>query len=304
MNQQDFLKYYSKQSNITNPKGFAHFFDDLPLSVPKLVSVVQNVVIDKDLLGLYGKEITNSQKGDCDTRYVEKILTKLVVKNNQSLVETRKIEEKFVGSCRDYAVMLCSMLRHLGIPARVRCGFDTYFNIKSDFYDDHWTCEYWNNPTKQWILVDANIDQIVKEKYRITINTLDISRDKFIVAGKAWQMCRNGEADPNKFGVSSIDIKGLWFVRGSIIRDLAALNKAEVLPWDYWGIADKASEDFPKEDLIFLDKVAKVTVKDDTTKTFRFAYEDERAKITPIIKSYSPFFGLQKVKLTDDYVRP
>ena len=32
-------------------------------------------------------------------------------------------------------------------------------------------------------------------------------------------------------------ITGAWFVGGSVVRDLAALNKREMLPWDYWGIA-------------------------------------------------------------------
>jgi hypothetical protein len=37
--------------------------------------------------------------------------------------------------------------------------------------------------------------------------------------------------------VWSIGIAGLWFMAGSVVRDLAALNKREMLPWDYWGIA-------------------------------------------------------------------
>jgi len=145
---------------------------------------------------------------------------------------------------------------------------------------------------------------VVRREYKITIDTLDIPCDKFIVAGEGWRMARQGEADPNNFGVSSINIKGLWFIRGSVVRDLAALNKVEVLPWDYWGITDKAPEDFPEEDLIFLDKVAEVIIKEDSIEVLRSVYEDERMKITSVIKSYSPFLGLQNIKLTNNYARP
>jgi hypothetical protein len=39
-------------------------------------------------------------------------------------------------------------------------------------------------------------------------------------------------------GVSRIPAaRGAWFVGASILRDLAALNARELLPWDYWGLA-------------------------------------------------------------------
>ena len=28
---------------------------------------------------------------------------------------------------------------------------------------------------------------------------------------------------------------GYWFIAGNLVRDLAALNKVELLPWDDWG---------------------------------------------------------------------
>jgi hypothetical protein len=33
------------------------------------------------------------------------------------------------------------------------------------------------------------------------------------------------------FGISFADFKGLWFVATTLLRDVAALNKVEVLPW-------------------------------------------------------------------------
>ena len=49
---------------------------------------------------------------------------------------------------------------------------------------------------------------------------------------------RAGAVDAERCGVSFIPaIRGAWFVAGSVLRDLAALNGRELLPWDYWGLA-------------------------------------------------------------------
>ncbi len=37
--------------------------------------------------------------------------------------DTPAAQSHLFGTCRDYALLLCSMLRHRSIPARVRCGF-------------------------------------------------------------------------------------------------------------------------------------------------------------------------------------
>ena len=64
----------------------------------------------------------------------------------------------------------------------------------------------------------------------------DLSPGEFLSGGEAWSLCRQGLADPSKFGVDGFpDAWGIGEVRGNAIRDLAALNKVEMLPWDEWG---------------------------------------------------------------------
>jgi len=132
----------------------------------------------------------------------------------------RALSQRFVGSCRDYAILLCPMYRHIDIPVRVRCGFDRYFGIKKDFYDNHWIYEYWSGQN-HWIIVDANVDDVVRSKQGITMDTLDSPSDFFITSARAWKLIRSGKVDPKKFGVLVLeDINGLWFIRGSILHDL------------------------------------------------------------------------------------
>ena len=64
---------------------------------------------------------------------------------------------------------------------------------------------------------------------------LDVPRDRFLVAGDAWAQCRTGETEPAKFGIVFANLRGLWYVAGNLVRDIAALNKMEMLPWDVLG---------------------------------------------------------------------
>ncbi len=57
---------------------------------------------------------------------------------------------------------------------------------------------------------------------------------------------------------------GIGEVRGSVLYDLAALNKVEVLPWDVWGkmhAAYRSETDGAYDEL--LDSVSKVTSADE-----------------------------------------
>jgi len=81
----------------------------------------------------------------------------------------------------------------------------------------------------------------------VTFDPCDVPRDRFVIAGLAWRGVRSGRIDPVKCGVWSIGLAGVWFVAGSAVRDLAALNKREMLPWDYWGISRDMSPRDPAE---------------------------------------------------------
>ena len=147
------------------------------------------------------------------------------------LTEARAPAERQVGVCRHFTLLHVAMLRRAGIRARARCGFGAYF--EKGKYLDHWVTEYWNEGRKAWVLVDAQLDARQRELFRIAFDPLDVPRDQFLVAGDAWQRCRAGKADPSAFGI--LDMYGLWFIAGNVIRDVAALNDHVMLPWDVWG---------------------------------------------------------------------
>jgi hypothetical protein len=154
--------------------------------------------------------------------------------------------------------MLVAMLRAKGTPARSRCGFAAYFNPPN--FEDHWLCEYWDARERRWRLVDPQIDEVWRRRLDIRFDTLDLPRTQFLSAGEAWRRCRSGEADERRFGISFAGLGGLWFVAGSLIRDMAALNKMEMAPWDVWGAQPGPQEEF---DLAYFNQLAVLTLDSD-----------------------------------------
>ena len=62
---------------------------------------------------------------------------------------------------------------------------------------------------------DAQLDDLMLDVLKPDFDPLDVPRDRFIVGGKAWQLCRCGQADPDAFGI--FDMHGLGFVRGDLL---------------------------------------------------------------------------------------
>lgn len=251
------LNYFKQQGRMSDPGVHVSLFNDLPTSIPELVKLVQGVTIHVFWTERYGFKAPPERMAELQLRSMEKRLARTLELDPRPLTEPRSIEKKLLGNCRDHSLLLVAMLRHQGIPARARCGFGAYF--MPDHFEDHWVVEYWNQAQSRWVFVDAQLDELQCDVLKINFDVLDVPRDQFIVGGKAWQMCRTGEQDPAKFGI--FDMHGLGFVRGDFVRDVASLNKMELLPWDCWGVILNEQIDDPA-DLAALDEVAALTAGD------------------------------------------
>jgi hypothetical protein len=252
--------YYTRHGKMSDPGEYGFLYDHLPTELEELVQLVQNITIHIFWAERYGLKLPIERMTEVQLRSIERRLGRTHELDARPLTEARPLETRLVGNCRDFALMLTSLLRHLGHPARARCGFGFYF--LADHFEDHWVTEVWDSQQRRWVLVDSQLDAMQCDEMQIPFNPLDVPRDQFIVAGKAWQMCRSGEQDPQKFGI--FDMHGLGFVRGNVLRDLAALNKMELLPWDCWGLMLSDTIDDP-DDLTLLDEVAAITASDAPT---------------------------------------
>ncbi len=277
------LSYFTQPAAISDPGVHAQLFEGLPTGVGELCRLVQGATIHVFWAEQYGLALPETRKAEVQLRSLERRLERMLELDARPLTEARPIDKRLVGNCRDFTLLLVSILRHQGVPARARCGFGAYF--RPNHYEDHWVAEYWNAAQARWVLVDAQLDELQCKVLKIPFDTLDVPRDQFIVGGLAWQMCRAGRADPDSFGI--FDMKGLGFVRGDFVRDVAALNKVELLPWDCWGIIEKEQLDDP-DDLALLDRLAALTCADvPDFKAVRALYEhDPRLRVPDTIESY------------------
>ncbi len=247
--------------------------EGLPRDVGGLAKVVQGVLIHEHVAPAYGVTLSAEQHAQAHMRGVEKILDCIARQDSRPLSQARPAGERVVGVCRHFTLLHVAMLRRHGIAARARCGFGAYFE-KGKFVD-HWVTEYWNDANKRWILVDAQLDQRQRELFGIAFDPLDVPRDQFLVAGDAWRLCRDGKADAGAFGI--LDMHGLWFIAGNVIRDVASLNNHEMLPWDVWGAM---APDDTKLDVPFIDSLAEFShAPDRHFGDLRAAYEDKRVAV-------------------------
>jgi len=278
-------EYYREYGPMTAPGAHAAEFNKLPKDLAKLCEVIQGVVIHRDIAPfLYNLNLSKEQRDEANIRPLAQMLTRIHALDPRPLNSARTPDLRLKGICWHFSEMLAGMLQTQGIPARARCGFGAYFNDGK--FEDHWVCEYWNAAEKRWILVDAQLDALQKKQFKPDFDTLDVPRDQFVIAGDAWQICRAGRADPKDFGLSMIpDLHGMWFIAGNVVRDLASLNRAPMLPWDLWGLMEMKDDALTDEKKNLLDRVAQLTLAgDEAFPQLRKIYEsDEQLRVPPVV---------------------
>jgi hypothetical protein len=217
-----------------------------------LSRVVQGLLVHSEWLAAYGLDPSAFRSVSRATLPVSERLARLLDADGRSLDEARTPAARAVGTCRDIALMLCSFLRALGTPARVRCGFASYFG---DGWEDHWVCEYWDGERKTWVLVDAQLDEVTRAACNVRFNPSELPSGVFLTAGEAWLRCRAGADNPDRFGNG--DTKGLWFMMVDVVRDWYVVNDRETSVWDRWREASPEQRNVPADELPALDRLAR-----------------------------------------------
>lgn len=288
------LSYFARPAPMSAPGPHAELFAALPQAIGELCQVVQGLVLHLFWAERYGVQLPEARQAEVQLRPVADKLERILALDPRPLTDTRPPERRLVGNCRDFSLLLTAILRHQGVPARARCGFARYFI--PDHFEDHWVCEYWHAGQERWVLTDAQLDGFQVRALGATFDPCDLPRDQFLTGGEAWQLCRTGQADPDAFGIA--DLQGLWFVRGNLVRDVAALNKVELLAWDVWGAIGSRDEDLSAADLEALDQMAGLSsgAVSDFEPVRRLYQNDARWRVPPVIQSFTPG-GLVEVDL-------
>ena len=220
--------FYARQDALTDPGTLSGLFDGLPEDPAALRELVSRLIVHVGWAANYG--IPPDTPMPRETLPVTRRLALTQSAFRAPLTLPRSPAQRTFGTCRDYSLMLTAMLRQRAIPARVRCGFATYFT--SAPYEDHWICEYWSAAQARWVRADAQIDERLREQLVITFDCADLPKQSFLAAGQAWQLARSGSVDADIFAHGND--RGWWFLRVNVHRDLLALTNQQTSAWDGW----------------------------------------------------------------------
>jgi hypothetical protein len=247
---------YSASGPLTDLSAVARdVLETAPAQPAEICALVSGLVIqphDAEPLGMPARRLDER-----NIRPAAGLVDALLATDPAPLREPREPSDRVVGTCRHFAVLACALLRHLGIAARARCGFATYFQPGKGL--DHWVIEYRQDGDSQWTRLDVEF-----LGRSLSVSPADLQPGEFLTGGEAWAAHRTGRIDATQFGVYGTQNWGPAEIRGNAIRDLAALNKVEMLPWDEWGrmTASYRGETGPEYDEL-MDRIAAVTAADD-----------------------------------------
>jgi len=254
--------YYSQQSAMSDPGRHLALFAGLQNDVRSLARIIHGLgiydVVAKDF---YGCDLSQERQREIHVRPMKDRLDRIMALEDRPLAIARPPDKRIAGRCNSYALTLVSMLRANDVPARSRCGFGAYFNPPK--FEDHWVCEYWDADRQRWVLADAQLDAVWCERIRLSFDACEVPREQFLTAADAWRRYRRGDANPQMFGISFAGLSGEWFMAANVIRDLAALNKVETLPWDVWGAMPRPGAALNASQLAYFDRLAAVAFDPD-----------------------------------------
>ena len=243
---------YARHDPLTDPGGLAALFDPLPSDPAALRAIASGLIVHVAWASRYG--IPPDTLVPRETQAVAERLRLIQSVAAGPLAEARPAARRSFGTCRDYALMLCSMLRHRAIPARVRCGFATYFEAAVP-YEDHWICEYWSTAAQRWLRADAQLDALHRRHLGIGFDSANLPDGTFLSANEAWREVRRGAIAAEAFGHGA-EGSGLWFLCVNVHRDLLALAHQQTSAWDSWRCATEASKTLDAAALAAVDDLA------------------------------------------------
>jgi Transglutaminase-like superfamily len=282
--------FYAAQTRVTEPGRFATRASEVPSSLSAMRRAARQLVFHYRGDGDFTENgIAAERIAEIDTRYAEDMFARLVELADQPLSADRKPCERIVGCCRDFTVLFLAILRAHGVAARARVGFAAYF--PPGWYVDHVVAEVWDDAMQRWRLIDAELaDDYADPATGAPLDVEDLTRSQFLTGAAAWQACRDGSADPDRFCVSpDLDIpltRGLRYVRHNLILDLAALTGREMVLWDNWGWSEL--DELSPAQLAVLDDLAAAMNRDAPLDELMSFYERDGLRVPAEVTSYSP----------------
>jgi hypothetical protein len=191
------------------------------------------------------------------------MLTELYRRDQRGFVLDREPKDKLVLTCRFVAILMASILKAKGIPARVRSGHAPYFDMGKlgDVSADHWINQYWSEPEHRWITMDVDGSLSLKAEF----DPYDMPDGVFDFPADAWLGIRAGTLDSKRF-YNAKPAQGALVVLWSLFYDFHALMNNEIIytygPAGGYGEVEKFNR-LAQEELDKIDTLARLMQKPD-----------------------------------------
>jgi hypothetical protein len=211
----EITRFYRQPSPTSDLGRHADLSPGLPADPEALGAIVRGLLVHNYTAKVQGLAFPAERMAHMQTVGAEATLDNVLGLDPAPLGVERPAERRMVGFCYHFALLHCALLRATGTPARIRCGFAGYFEPQR--WIDHWVVEYWDGDHR--LLTDPQTGRN------------DLTGDDFQTGVTAWNQCRGGASPPAMYGAG--ELWGWDELRGSLINDVAALNKVEVSSW-YW----------------------------------------------------------------------
>ena len=249
--------HFYRQPSLTSDLGRHR---DQALNFPSdpeaLGAIVRGLLIHNYTAGVQDLQFPAERIAHMRTVGAEAILDNVASIDPAPLDHERPVEQRMVGFCYHFALLHCALLRATGTPARIRCGFAGYF--AAQHWIDHWVVEYWDG--SGWLLTDPQTGRS------------NLTGEDFQYGVTGWNHCREGASQPAAYGNG--ELWGWDELRGSLINDVAALNKVEISGW-YWCDRLKVEPlDQPHDELdTSLDVLARLAAAADSVEELRRCFD-------------------------------
>lgn len=237
----EIIDFYLKTSVYTNYYPYKDYYRSLPDDMEKLTNLLHHQVIHRSELirsylseqSKYDNEIELKKikeeypwyRNRCDDDILltaPAITAELFRQDHRGFVMGREIKDKVVITCRYVSVLLASILKAKGIPARCRSGYANYFlRERNNTYYDHWIVQYYHGGEKRWVNVDSDND------YKTDFNQCDFPNHEFKWIAKVWLDVRE-KRDDHKNYIHGSSLNGMNNLAYALFFDFHALMNDEV----------------------------------------------------------------------------
>lgn len=228
-------EYYLSFSTFTNPGLYKDLLLELPDDIREIGKLVRQNFVHRTTLA-WGNTKSNTdlrfgdmnempwwrQPEDDNLTTAAAMLAELYRRDDRGLIADRKVKDKLVLTCRYDSILVASIFKSKGIPARVRSGFAPYFIANKSI--DHWINQYWDDEQHRWVTID--IDGSIS--HNGDFDAYDIPEGAFDWSAKAWLDVRQGKTAPTHYW-NAADFSGLMPIAWELFYDFHCLMNNEIV---------------------------------------------------------------------------